>query len=213
MELACQVSVQLPSQLLKEWGTFVCICRASLLDRMSPSPACFSAFCSLRNRKTCFPAFSILNGLVLQGKTSPLNTPKAAQKARETKAGPQYPLAAAEGWPQVCALYPFALAEEKGKIRKPQSQRGSEVVCQSTVHWSPLRTPETQTGHCWIKDGIRKRQRHREVLSRKHRSTGDSLSTPELQGPGNKEKAAIESGRHIYRVKVWKEDQGQKDQT
>lgn len=162
-------------------------------------PACFSALCSLWSRKTRLPAFSILNGLVLQGKTSPRNTPQAAPKAAETTAGPQYALSsqlrAAPGRSSL-SLHP---AEERPR-RDPAG----------LLHWSPLRT---QTGHCWIKDGIRKRH------CAENRSTGDSLSTPGLQGPGSKEEAAIVCAHQaIFQISSslqsqGMEDQGQNDET
>ena len=70
-----------------------CICLHLLpqafYNRISPSAAYFLFMTC--NRKTCFPAFSILNELLLQGKTSPQNPPKPTEKARETKAGPFLP--------------------------------------------------------------------------------------------------------------------------
>lgn len=93
-----------------------------------------------------------------------------------------FPQQPAEGCPRVCdslSLHPGRREKEKlGSHRVREAQKWS---CQSKVYRSPLRTPERQTGHCRIKDRIRKRHGHREALSRNHRSTEDALSTPELQ--------------------------------
>lgn len=136
-----------------------------------------SAFCSLRNRKTCFPAFSTLNGLVLRRETSPLNPPpKAARKAGETKLVFNIASAASSGPPQIIIPSPG----QKGRIRE-----APEAALLGRVLWSSPKTPafsERQTGPCQTKIRISKRRRLRE-----HRSTGYSVSTPEQPGLGQRE--------------------------
>lgn len=113
-----------------------------------------------------------------------------------------FPLQPAEGYPQSYG----SLSLHPGRRESHRVREAQKWSCPSKVHWSPLRTPERQMGHCQIKDGIRKRHRHREALSRKpkvhtrtarsreQRESGYRVCTPHLQGQGMG-------------------DQGQKDQT
>lgn len=68
-------------------------------------------FCFLftaRNRKTRFPAFSIPNGLLLRGKTSPQNPPQGSTEGKRNKSctilSPNIPLAGSPGPRQLSGL-------------------------------------------------------------------------------------------------------------
>lgn len=79
---------------LKDTEKMRCICLHSLpqafSNRIWSSAACF--LFTTRNRKTRFPAFSIPNGLVLQGKTSPSEpTPRLQRKQEKQKLVHSFP--------------------------------------------------------------------------------------------------------------------------
>lgn len=107
----------------------------------------------------------------------------------ETKAGPPV-----EGCPRACGALP----------RHPGKPRWCKVS---------LASPNTpafsgrQTGPRQIKDGIRKRHRHREALPRKQ-CTGDSFSR---QTGEQRDRGLLSPAGHIYRFKA--ERNRGKDQT
>lgn len=137
----------------KELRAFACMGPVSLLQQdISIRCLLFCFLFTARNRKTCFPAFSIPNGLVLRKNIPSESTLKATQRARETKPSPFSPHKVAKDWASLLAWYPVLLAEKTGRIFKLQAHwpkicSAGARICRyaSQLHLSQKDKPVNQT--------------------------------------------------------------------
>lgn len=121
-------------------------------NRISPSAACF--LFTARNRKTRFPAFSIPNGLVLRGKTSPQNPPQGYIEGKGNKSwsilSSNIPLAGSQETRQFSGLISCGFGG-KDRIMKlpaqdPRICSAGASICWESIMTSPFTKRKTSHG-------------------------------------------------------------------
>lgn len=127
----------LPISFLKDAERMKCICPPGLREPSvtgyhHPQPAFCFVF-PARNRKTRFPAFSIPNGLVLRGKTSPQNPPQGYTEGKSNKSwsipSPNIPLAGSRELRQFGALISCLLGRKERKNYEAAGPESQNLPC------------------------------------------------------------------------------------
>lgn len=119
---------------------------------MSPSAACFLFTAS--NRKTRFPAFSIPNGLVLRGKTSPKNPPQGYTEGKGNKSwsilSSNIPLAGSQETRQLSGLISYCFGGNdrimKLPVQDPRICSAGASICWESIITSPFSKRKTSHG-------------------------------------------------------------------